>query len=244
MRLPLIKGSRARQAARRRVVRHVARYLAVRLEHSDEGEDLQLALLLRRHLRDVAAVREERVLALDDAKALHAVAEERGHRDAAVLDLGVSKEPSVWSLSNDQNDMPEQPTASQKPGLRSSDEPSARSISSSRADQVATDERATDTDTATKAAHVATTNVPAIARDRGPTARPRSAPGSLGSNRLTKICKQASVSKKAHGCHAVSHFLALKKYMHVRTKDRRRKNSRSFEPRSSFSLHPGRAMAR
>ena len=145
MRLPLIKGSRARQAARRRVVRHVARYLAVRLEHSDEGEDLQLALLLRRHLRDVAAVREERVLALDDVKALHAVAEERGHRDAAVLDLGVSKEPAVWSLSNVQNDMPEQPTASQKPGLRSSDEPSARSISSSRADQVATDERATDT---------------------------------------------------------------------------------------------------
>ena len=40
---------------------------------------------------DVAAVREDRVLALDDAKALHAVAEERGHRDAAVLDLGVAK---------------------------------------------------------------------------------------------------------------------------------------------------------
>ena len=194
MRLPLIKGSRARQAARRRVVRHVARYLAVRLEHSDEGEDLQLALLLRRHLRDVAAVREERVLALDDVKALHAVAEERGHRDAAVLDLGVSKEPAVWSLSSVQNDMPEQPTAPQKPGLRSSDEPSARSISSSRADQVATDERATDT--ATNAAHVATTNVPAIARDRGPTARPRSAPGSLGCNRLTKICKQTDIRQQ------------------------------------------------
>ena len=105
------------------------------------------------------------MLALGDAKALHAVAEERGHRDAAVLVLGVSKEPAVWSLSSVQNDMPEQPTASQKPGLRrSSDEPSARSISSSRADQVVTDERATDT--ATKAAHVATTNVPAIARDR------------------------------------------------------------------------------
>jgi hypothetical protein len=86
------------------------------------------------------------VLALGDVKALHAVAEERGHRNAAVLlDLGVSKEPAAWSLSNVQNDMPEQPTASQKPGLRSSDEPSARSISSSRADQVATDERATDT---------------------------------------------------------------------------------------------------
>ena len=60
-------------AARRRVVRHVARDLAVRLEHhTDEGEDLQLAdhrdvvpLLVRRHIHDVAAVREERVLALD-----------------------------------------------------------------------------------------------------------------------------------------------------------------------------------
>ena len=65
----------------------------------DEGEDLQLAdhrdvapLLLRRHIRDVAAVREERVLALDDAKALRAIAEERrGHRDAVVLDLDVAK---------------------------------------------------------------------------------------------------------------------------------------------------------
>ena len=65
---------------------HVARELAVRLEHADadEGEDLQPAdhrdvvpLLLRRHIRDVAAVREERVLALDDAKALRAVTEER-----------------------------------------------------------------------------------------------------------------------------------------------------------------------
>ena len=31
------------------------------------------------------------MLALDDAKALDAVAEERGHRDAPVLDLGVTK---------------------------------------------------------------------------------------------------------------------------------------------------------
>ena len=72
-------------------MRHVARDLAIRLEHTDEGEDLQLALLLQRHIRDVAAVREEHVLALDDAKALHAVAEERGHRDAAVHDPGVAK---------------------------------------------------------------------------------------------------------------------------------------------------------
>ena len=81
-----------------RVVRHVAQDLAVRLEHADEGEDLQLAdhrdvvpLLLRRHIRDVAAVQKELVLALDDAKALHAVAEERGHRDAVVLDLDVAE---------------------------------------------------------------------------------------------------------------------------------------------------------
>ena len=33
----------ARVAARRRVVRHVARDLAVRLEHADKGEDLYLA---------------------------------------------------------------------------------------------------------------------------------------------------------------------------------------------------------
>ena len=49
-------------------------------------EDLKVSLLLRRYIRDVAAVREERVLALDNAKALQTVAEERGHRDAAVLD--------------------------------------------------------------------------------------------------------------------------------------------------------------
>ena len=92
----------AREAARRRVVRHVARNLAVRLEHADEGEDLQLTdhrdvvpLLLRRHIRDVAAVQKELVLALDDAKALHAVAEERGHRDAVVLDLDVAEVVAV-----------------------------------------------------------------------------------------------------------------------------------------------------
>ena len=40
---------------------------------------------------DVAAVQKELVLALDDAKALHAVAEERGHRDAVVVDLDVAE---------------------------------------------------------------------------------------------------------------------------------------------------------
>ena len=64
------------------------------------------------------------MLALADAKALHAVAEERGHRDAAVLDLlGVAK------VADGLADMPEQPSGPQKPGLRPSDEPSARSIS-------------------------------------------------------------------------------------------------------------------
>ena len=79
-------------------MRHVAQDLVVRLEHADEGEDLQLAdhrdvvpLLLRRHIRDVAAVQKELVLALDDANALHAVSEERGHRDAVVLDLDVAE---------------------------------------------------------------------------------------------------------------------------------------------------------
>merc|ERR1719253_2447993 len=60
--------------------------------------DLQLAdhrdvvpLLLRGHVRDKAAVRERGVLALDDVEALHAVAEEAGHGDAAVLDLRVAE---------------------------------------------------------------------------------------------------------------------------------------------------------
>ena len=82
----------ARLATKGRVVRRIAGDLAVRLEHADEGEDLVLAdhrdvlpLLLRRHIRDEAGVREDRELALHDVKALHAVAEEARHRDAAVL---------------------------------------------------------------------------------------------------------------------------------------------------------------
>mmetsp|Transcript_5646 Transcript_5646/g.35049 ORF Transcript_5646/g.35049 Transcript_5646/m.35049 type:complete len:287 (-) Transcript_5646:27-887(-) len=88
----------ARDSARLGVVRDLSRDLAVRLEHADEGEDLELAdhrdvvpLLLRGDVLDVAAVRHGRVGALDGVKRLHAEAEERGHGDAAVLDLGVAK---------------------------------------------------------------------------------------------------------------------------------------------------------
>ena len=105
------------------------------------------------------------MLALDDVKALHAVAEECGHRDAAVLDLGVAKGPDGLVVVERPERHARAADRAQKPGLRPSDEPSARSIISSRADEVATDERAADT--ATKAARVATTNVSAIARDHG-----------------------------------------------------------------------------
>ena len=60
----------AQLATKGRVVRRIAGDLAVRLEHADEGEDLVLAdhrdvlpLLLRRHIRDEAGVREDRELA-------------------------------------------------------------------------------------------------------------------------------------------------------------------------------------
>ena len=80
------------------VALRVAGALAVRLEHADGHEDLELAdgrdvvpLLLGRHAGDVAAVRREPVLARHDRKRLHDEAEERGHGDAAVLDLGVAE---------------------------------------------------------------------------------------------------------------------------------------------------------
>ena len=41
--------------------------------------------------RNVAAVRREEVLARHDGEALHDEAEERGHGDAAVFDLGVAE---------------------------------------------------------------------------------------------------------------------------------------------------------
>ena len=80
------------------VALRVAGALAVRLEHADGHEDLELAdgghvvpLLLGRHAGDVAAVRREPVLAGHDRERLHDEAEERGHGDAAVLDLGVAE---------------------------------------------------------------------------------------------------------------------------------------------------------
>ena len=77
--------------------------LAVRLEHAHRREDLELAdhgdvrpLLLGRAARDVAPVGQDRVVARDDvadevARRLHEEAEEAGHGDAAVLDLGVAQ---------------------------------------------------------------------------------------------------------------------------------------------------------
>ena len=80
------------------VALRVAGALAVRLEHADGREDLELAdggdvvpLLLGRHAGDVAAVRREPVLAGDDRERLNDEAEEAGHGDAAVLDLGVAE---------------------------------------------------------------------------------------------------------------------------------------------------------
>ena len=81
-----------------RVAGRVAGALAVRLEHADGDEDLELAderdvvpLLLRRDARDVAAVGQELVLAAHDGRAVGDEAEEAGHGDAAVLDLGVAQ---------------------------------------------------------------------------------------------------------------------------------------------------------
>ena len=81
-----------------RVARRVAGALAVRLEHADRNQDLELAderdvvpLLLRRDARDVAAVGQELVLAGHDRRAVRDEAEEAGHGDAAVLDLGVAQ---------------------------------------------------------------------------------------------------------------------------------------------------------
>ena len=80
------------------VALRVAGALAVRLEHADGHGDLELAdgreiipLLLGAHASDVAAVRSEEVLARDHRQRLHDEAEERGHGDAAVLDLGVAQ---------------------------------------------------------------------------------------------------------------------------------------------------------
>jgi len=71
----------------------------------------------------------------------HSVAEERGHRDAAVLDLGVAKVAGGLVVVERRERHARAAERVQKPGFRPSDEPSARSISSSRADEVSIDER-------------------------------------------------------------------------------------------------------
>ena len=85
--------------------------------------------------------------------------------------------------------MPEQPSGSHKPGLRPSDEPSARSISSSRADEVATDERAT--------ARRYDGRVGDRSRSRTDRATAVSA-RIFGIQSPPEVCKQTSVSKMSH----------------------------------------------
>ena len=91
-------GRGSRTVAVVHVALRVAGALAVRLEHADGHGDLELSdrgqivpLLLGAHAGDVATVRREEVLARHDGEALDDEAEERGHGDAAVLDLGVAQ---------------------------------------------------------------------------------------------------------------------------------------------------------
>merc|ERR1719409_1449611 len=72
--------------------------LAVRLEHADDHKDLELAVegdgvpLLRGGEPGLeAAVREDLVRTRDELRRAGHVAEERGHRNAAVLDLRVAE---------------------------------------------------------------------------------------------------------------------------------------------------------
>ena len=64
----------------------------------------------------------------------------------------------------------------------------------------------------------------------GPTARPRSAPGSFECplSQMLPVHSRPSQQRSLHGWHAVSHFLALKNACSIN----RRKNGRPFEPRS------------
>ena len=93
--LALDRGVVAREAALGVVGRED---LAVRLEHADDHEDLELAvegdgvpLLRGREAGLVAAEREDLVRARDELRRAREVAEEGGHGDAAVLDLGVAE---------------------------------------------------------------------------------------------------------------------------------------------------------
>ena len=75
--------------------------------------------------------------------------------------------------------------------------------------------RQVDEDGGRPGAQARTANESATTRDRGPTARPRSAPGSLDVlYRPGQIRASVSEIVKSRfgqgGCHAVSHFLAMK----------------------------------
>ena len=101
-----------------------------------------------------------------------------------------------------QNDMPEQPSAPRSPGSGPpTSPPRGRS-----AHRTPTRSRWTSA-----RPHVATTNVPAIARDPGPTTRLRSAPGSLGSNRLTKSSNRYPPAKSRMSYHFS--FSCIETYM-------------------------------
>ena len=138
----------SRVAARRGVVRHVALDLAERPEHADEGEDLQLAdhrdpglklPFYSSHPRPSRGTGTGRTCArpclATSRHWLRVVAEESGDRDTAVLDLSRRGGGSRWS-----GRCRAPKTVTEQPGLRPSDEPFARSISSTRAGAVATDE--------------------------------------------------------------------------------------------------------
>ena len=126
-----------------------AQWRVYRPEHADEGEDLQLAdhrdlglkspfCLSRRrpsHGTGTGGTCTRPCLATS-RHWLRVVAEESGHRDTVVLlDLGVAEVAGGLAVV-------ERPKAvTEQPGSRPSDEPSVKSISSTRADAVATDER-------------------------------------------------------------------------------------------------------
>ena len=96
------KDAGAQTVAVVHVALRVAGALAVRLEHADGGEDLRLGeeghvvpLLEGRAARDVAPVGRDGVLAGNEGRAARDEAEERGHGDAAVLDLRVPEPADV-----------------------------------------------------------------------------------------------------------------------------------------------------
>jgi hypothetical protein len=120
----------------------------------------------------------------------------------AVLDLGVAKVAGGLVVVERRERHARAAERVQKPGFRPSSSP-PRGRSAHRAP---TRSRSTSA-----RPHVATTNVSAIARYPGQTARPRSPSGSLGSDASRKVVyKQMYIRQPKVACHAVSYFLALK----------------------------------